>query len=49
MRFYSVEQAFQSLKFPLGSIAQVEILNTLPKPTESDSPVQYEDISPWSA
>ena len=26
MRFYSVEQAFQSLKFPLGSIAQVEIL-----------------------
>jgi predicted NAD-dependent protein-ADP-ribosyltransferase YbiA (DUF1768 family) len=36
MRFYSVEQAFQSLKFPIGSIAQVEILNTLPKPTESD-------------
>lgn len=35
--WYSVEQAFQSLKFPLGSIAQVEIEQTSPRPNESDS------------
>lgn len=35
--WYSVEQAFQSLKFPRGSIAQVEIEQTAPKPKESDS------------
>lgn len=35
--WHSVEQAFQSLKFPMGSIAQVEIQETAPSPIDSDS------------
>ena len=34
--WHSVEQAFQSLKFPMGSIAQVEIERTTPRPNESE-------------
>ena len=35
--WYSVEQAFQSLKFPMGSIAQVEIERAAPRPDESEN------------
>jgi len=35
--WHSIEQAFQSLKFPKGSIAQVEIERTTPLPNESHS------------
>ena len=35
--WHSVEQAFQSLKFPMGSIAQVEIERAAPRPDESEA------------
>ena len=35
--WHSVEQAFQSLKFPMGSIAQLEIERAAPRPDESDA------------
>ncbi len=35
--WHSVEQAFQSLKFPIGSIAQIEIERTAPRPDESET------------
>ena len=35
-RWHSVEQAFQALKFPVGSIARNEIFATNPKEHESD-------------
>ena len=34
--WHSVEQAFQSLKFPMGSIAQLEIERAAPRPDESE-------------
>jgi len=34
--WYSVEQAFQSLKFPMGTVAQVEIHQEYPLVDESD-------------
>ena len=36
LEWYSVEQAFQALKFPSGSAARVEIHNTRPNIGESD-------------
>ena len=35
--WHSVEQAFQSLKFPIGSVTQVKIERRAPQPNESDS------------
>ena len=35
--WHSVEQAFQSLKFPIGSVTQVKIERRAPRPNESDS------------
>ena len=35
--WHSVEQAFQSLKFPMGSIAQLEIERAAPRPDESEA------------